>query len=615
MSRFFQSSQLRSATAALAVALLAALPACSGGAGSVQRLRRAADAAPALQVLEPSQTLAFSRGGAFSVDFVASDREGDPEVQLFLDGDGNPATTGDRVPLGGRLRPVSGELQRLVFDSSRLPEGLWFVVAVARDARNAPVHAAAPARVEIRNAAFAVRAGGPGLDHLAGAVARADGSTVGAGYFTDVAVFGAGEPGETSLTSLGAEDVHVSAWDRDGALLWARRAGGSGADRAYAVTSAAGNGVFVGGVFRDRAVFGPGEAAETELLALDEADAFVARYASDGSLLWVRAAAGAGDQRVTAVQALADGSVVATGYFQDEIVFAAGTAQELRLGTSGRKDAFLVRYDSAGALLWAQALAGSGEESGLALAAALDGGFAVAGAFAVSLVLGADSPERTELFAMGGSDVLFARYAADGTLIWARSDGGLGDDAAVSLAALADGSFALVGAFQGSATFGRGEAGETTLVNLGGDDLFFARYAGADGSLEWVNGVGGIATDAARAVVALQDGGFLLAGLFGDRVVFGAGTAEETAFVSDGLHDSFLARFDAQGGLSWASRAGGFDKDGAFGIAVHADGSAVLAGRFRAFSVFGAGDARETLLTAAGDRDLYLARFNADGRF
>ena len=48
------------------------------------------------------------------------------------------------------------------------------------------------------------------------------------GNFEDTATFGAGEPNETTLTSAGSSDILVAKYDPSGALVWAKRAGGTG---------------------------------------------------------------------------------------------------------------------------------------------------------------------------------------------------------------------------------------------------------------------------------------------------------------------------------------------------------------------------------------------------
>jgi hypothetical protein len=69
-----------------------------------------------------------------------------------------------------------------------------------------------------------------------------------------------------------------------------------------------------------------------------------------------------------------------------------------------------------------------------------------------------------------------------------------------------------------------------------------------------------------------------------------------------------VARYDAAGALSWASRAGGAGEDYAFGIAAAADGGAFVVGYFDGEATFG-----ETAVASAGHWDLFVARYEASG--
>ncbi len=47
------------------------------------------------------------------------------------------------------------------------------------------------------------------------------------GFFAGTATFGPGEANETMLMSAGSDDVFVAKYDSTGALVWAKRAGGT----------------------------------------------------------------------------------------------------------------------------------------------------------------------------------------------------------------------------------------------------------------------------------------------------------------------------------------------------------------------------------------------------
>ena len=113
------------------------------------------------------------------------------------------------------------------------------------------------------------------------------------GFFNDMATFGPGEPNETTLTSAGSGDIFVAKYASDGVLLWVKQAGGTDPDffdLGFGITTDGQGNSYVTGRFADTATFGPGEPNETTLTDAGTGDIFVAKYASDGNLVWVKRA-------------------------------------------------------------------------------------------------------------------------------------------------------------------------------------------------------------------------------------------------------------------------------------------------------------------------------------
>ena len=94
------------------------------------------------------------------------------------------------------------------------------------------------------------------------------------------------------------------------------------------------------------ATFGPGGPRQTYLDVHGWEDAFVARYAADGSLLWADRLGGPWDEdNGVGVAALPGDAVVVTGDFQDKCTFGAEIDNlEPVLFSSGWNDVFLVKY-------------------------------------------------------------------------------------------------------------------------------------------------------------------------------------------------------------------------------------------------------------------------------
>jgi len=203
-----------------------------------------------------------------------------------------------------------------------------------------------------------------------------------------------------------------------------------------------------------------------------------------------------------------------------------------------------------------------------------------------------------------------------GNLIWAKRAGGVSEEAGLSVARLSDDSFVITGYYVGPSTFGQGEINETTLGAIPGpspNNIFIARY-NPDSSLIWAKRAGGAGEDAGHGVVALSDDSIIVTGAFSMDGTFGEGESNETILTAaGGLNDVFVAKYDNNGSLVWAKRAGGTSND--IGMALtrlSGDGVAVT-GFFYDAAIFGEGEPLETPLTAVAGNDIFVAWYASDG--
>ena len=483
-----------------------------------------------------------------------------------------------------------------------------------------------PLEAQTGTTAWARAAGNSGNTVGTGVATFVDGSQITVGAFDGAAAFGVGTPAATTLVPGTGVGVYLARYDKKGLLTWVRRAVGVGTVQAMGVVTH-GDGTFsVTGFYDGSATFGEGEPNETLLATTGFEDVFVAHYAGDGRLLWARSAEGTfGYEEATRIAARPDGSIAITGQYTIAMTFGVGEPNETALPpASGGAAGFVACFAADGSLAWATSFSGTTVAGGWGVGACSDGGLAVCGYYAGDAVFGAGELAETHFTAVGTSlDVFTARYDANGNLVWARTAGDAGDDAAYGVAVAPGDLVRVVGVFGGTATFGSESLAPEALVGFGdSSDDFVAGYDDL-GTFQWAKAFGSTGYDFATAIATFADGTFAVTGTLAGDATFGAGEPSETHVSTAGVddHEIFVARFQPDGRLDWlAATAGilGSDNEGT-AIAANSDGSCVVAGYFVDALTFTTGltliGHTNASLLGVGDHDAYLARYNPNGGF
>lgn len=317
------------------------------------------------------------------------------------------------------------------------------------------------------------------------------------------------------------------------------------------------------------------------LASAGESDAFLARLDAQGEIAWMLRMGGPGADRASSVAA----GVAASA---DRIALALQFTARAELGGqivtgSGESDAAVVALAPDGQVAWIQPIHSSHYARIAGIVLAEDGSMVVVGSFAGTVRVG----ERS-LTSAGATDVLVARFAADGTPAWALRLGGPGADGAHAVAAWS-GGHVVVGHFDGNVDFS-----EAFLEAPGA----FVIALDADGRLQWVRMPGAQTT--IQAVAADGDALFV-AGHFHGAVQLG-----EHALDSHGQSDAFLGRLDQQGAPVWLRQLGGPGMDHARALAVTPRGP-VIAGTFEQQLAIG-----DSELAGAGASDGFAAELDRD---
>ena len=164
--------------------------------------------------------------------------------------------------------------------------------------------------------------------------------------------------GPTTLTSAGQNDVFVTKLDPAGGFLWVKGVGGASSDRVFqvaAVSTDSGDVVYLqANLEGGTADFDPGIGV-TNVSGISA----VAKYTSDGALVWASGFAGA----INGFDFDTSGNIYTTGRFWGTVDFdlGLGVFNRTSAGIADRpySDAYLSKWNSSGNLTWVRRMGGS----------------------------------------------------------------------------------------------------------------------------------------------------------------------------------------------------------------------------------------------------------------
>jgi hypothetical protein len=373
-----------------------------------------------------------------------------------------------------------------------------------------------------------------------------------------------------AFDSVGSSTVNVtvtvsnSPTSSGGQLQWVKMGQGDWVASACSVAADSSGNVVSVGSFSPHIDFGNGT-----LTSSYGTGGFLVKYNAQGAALWSKSFASSVWNANNLAQSVAvdsAGNVVVTGFFTGAVDFGGITlTSSANPGASSGYDnnGFVAKYSSSGSLIWAKIMGFGGSTGGRAVAVDGSGNVFVAAAFPGSATFG-----NISLTSVGSSDIALIKLASgDGTVLWAKRYGGANTDTPNGAAVDRAGDVFLTGTFGAAPDLGGG-----LRTAAGGNDLFLAKYSGADGSYRWGKTLGSTGNEAAKAVATDPNtGNVVLTGMFGGDMDFGGGLLSPGGI--------FLAAYDGSGNYRWAKTPNvpsyGFAND--CGNAVSIDGAGNIA--------------------------------------
>jgi hypothetical protein len=218
------------------------------------------------------------------------------------------------------------------------------------------------------------------------------------GYFTGTVSFGS-----FTLTSSGTKDIFVARYDSAGMCVWAKRAGGNfdccySNDCGYAITLDLSGNTYVTGSFVDTSDF------DSFTLVGNANDIFLAKYNTNGNVVWVRQATGGSDQEGRCIALDPVGNILIGGSYVPTVDFDGNA-----FSGWGNYDAFVAKYDNNGNFIHAVTAGGSAwNESVNGICTDNSGNAFVTGSFYNTAYFGGDTLNSSP----GGYDAFTSKIAS-----------------------------------------------------------------------------------------------------------------------------------------------------------------------------------------------------------
>ncbi|MCF8262720.1 MAG: T9SS type A sorting domain-containing protein [Melioribacteraceae bacterium] len=378
------------------------------------------------------------------------------------------------------------------------------------------------------------------------------------------------EIGNTTLTSSKGYDVYTAKYDADHNLIWIRMAKGSDTTvddfslDGGTVLAVDGEGnIYVGGSFVKSLSFEDANGNVVKELTDGRNDnnlnfeMFVAKYDSDGNLLWAK---GGNSQSTGESDNLAMGrnTVNAIVLDPDDYPYIAGSYSGsdflgTQVGIVGKSDFFLASLDKNDSdIFWVSTMGTPDDDYAISVSADTLGYLNVLG------VIGKGEMELPDTTATwnndtGEDDTFVISYDVNGKWYFTSFIGAGEKILGNSIATAENGDFFVTGTFINSATF----AGSDIEIHGNGSeyDSYVAKYD-LNGDAIWAKKFGYNEVEACNIVTDKNDDVYIF-GTFVDSVIFADDTDRPFLLTTTSTSDQFVAKYGNDGSFLWAKQISG----------------------------------------------------------
>jgi hypothetical protein len=386
------------------------------------------------------------------------------------------------------------------------------------------------------------------------------------------------------LLLLSISSIQAQQWN------WAVDAGGGGnTDQCYGIATDSEGNVYWAGSVSGTVVFDCGTVTAPSSIA-----GFISKYDPAGNCLWVQGInVGFNDAYAYDIAIDAEDRIYITGSYNGNATFNNGVT----LASLGSDDIFVARYNTEGECQWARRAGSSGSsDEARGIAVSSDGALFIAG------ISGGTTIRFDDILIPNPGNyrqIVVARYDSTGTVQWAKTSSGTGQDKSARGISVANDRLFITGQF--SFATGTFDGYPLVPVNVGGTAYILS--CDLDGNVQWGHSYGSGDHEGMGITADTLGNVFMVGRLRGSMYL-----PDDTLVWVSNDDDFVILKFDADGSYQWGKSTGSTERDLSWGADVDGQGNVYVAVQFHnTVDFFG------TPLTGSGGEDIAILKMDGDG--
>ena len=385
---------------------------------------------------------------------------------------------------------------------------------------------------------------------------------------------------------------------------WGTYYGGSGYDIGYGITNDSAGNILTTGITNSATAIATSGAYQTSFSG--PTDVFILKVNPLGVRIWSTYYGGIGYDYGYSVTANTD--IYITGMTSSTSSIAtSGAYQTIINSGSNYEDAFIAKFNTSGARVWATYYGGGGSDLGQGIITDKFGNVLATGeTTSTSAIATSGSYQSTFAGGSGYGDAFIVKFNFSGVRQWATYFGGSDEEKSLGITSDSSGNIAIVGTTRSSSAIATTGTYQFSLG--GGDDAFIAKF-NLSGALQWATYFGGSYTDNGQSITCDVGGNIFITGWTSSTSAIATSGAYQT--IVGGGGDAFIAKFYSFGYLQWSTYYGGAGGEMGYGITTDVNSNVILTGYTTSTSGISTSGSFQTSLAGIGNA--FITKFNSSG--